>query len=127
MKYFWILLLTFSGFNLFSQDVEIKGTVFDDTNGNNLQDQQELGISNVVVSDQLGSTITDENGNFTLKTNDDFPYLFITQPSGYSGKYYYPKAPEMNFPIRRDDKDQNQFKFIHFPLFLTLYPTISTF
>ncbi len=103
MKNLWILILTFTSLNLFSQDVAIKGTVFDDKNGNNLQDQQEMGVANVVVSDQVSSTITDENGNFLLRTNAEFPYLFITQPSGYTGKYFYPKAPEMNFPIRKDE------------------------
>jgi len=87
----WILIITFTSFNLFSQDVEIKGTVFDDRNGNNLQDQEELGISNVVVSDQMSSTITDENGNFILNTSADFPHVFITQPSGYTGKYFFQK------------------------------------
>ena len=112
MKNLWILILTFTSFNLFSQDVEIKGTVFDDKNGNSLKDQEEMGVPNVVVSDQVSSTITDESGNFLLKTSADFPYLFITQPSGYIGKYYYPKASEMKFPIRKD-KFQNQFKFVH--------------
>ncbi len=112
MKNLWIFILALTSFNLFAQDIEIMGTVYDDENGNNEKDRGEMGVPNVVVSDQESSTITNENGDFLLKTSADFPYLFIAQPSGYVGKYYYPKAPETNFPIKKD-QNQDQFKFIH--------------
>ena len=112
IKNAWVLFLTLLSFHLFAQEAAIKGTVFEDVNGNRLKDLQEMGIPNVVVSDQVNTTITDENGDFRLTTGTDFPYLFISQPSGYVGNYYYPKAPEVNFPIRKD-KDQRHFKFIH--------------
>ena len=69
MKNLWILVLTFTSFNLFSQDFEIKGTVFDDKNGNNLKEQEETGVPNVVVSDQVSSTITDKNGDVICRSS----------------------------------------------------------
>ncbi len=112
MKYSWILLVVLSTFNLFAQDIEIRGTVFNDKNGNSIKNQGELGVPNVVVSDQLNTFITDKNGDFILTSSTDFPYIFITQPTGYVGKYYYPKAPIVKIPIQKD-KDQAHFKFIH--------------
>jgi predicted MPP superfamily phosphohydrolase len=111
MKYLFFLAFL-SSFTLFSQQIEIKGTVFEDTNGNSVQDKNENGIPNVAVSDQIKVEITDSNGNFVLITDYEFPYVFVSQPSGYVGTYYYPKASEVNFPLKKG-KDQSHFKFIH--------------
>lgn len=112
MKNVWILVLVLTGFNLFPQSLEIKGTVFDDKNGNNHWDPGEEGVEGVVVSDQLKATITDDLGNFLLESNTEFPYIFISMPTGYSGSYYLPKARELKFPIRKS-KSQDEFQFIH--------------
>jgi predicted MPP superfamily phosphohydrolase len=111
MKYLFFLAFL-SSFTLFSQQIEIKGTVFEDTNGNSVQDKNEKGIPNVAISDQIKVEITDSNGNFVLITDYEFPYVFVSQPSGYVGTYYYPKASEVNFPLKKG-KDQSHFKFIH--------------
>jgi len=108
-----LLVFAFSCFNLYAQNIEIKGTVFNDTNGNNKKEREEAGIPDVVVSDQLSTTVTDKNGDFVLNTSSDFPYIFVSQPTGYTGKYYQPKTPEVHFFPLRKDKDQTHFKFIH--------------
>jgi hypothetical protein len=64
------------------------------------------------VSDQVVTAITNDQGEFTLTSTTDFPYVFITQPTGYIGKYYYPKAATVTFPLAKS-KDQKEFTFIH--------------
>jgi hypothetical protein len=97
---------------LCAQTTVITGTVFHDANGNGKKDPKELGLANVTVSDQAITTITNEKGEFTLTSTTDFPYLFITQPTGYVGKYYYPKAANVTFPLAKS-KEQKEFTFIH--------------
>ena len=111
MKYLF-LLATLSSLTLFSQEIEVKGTVFEDTNGNMVQDKNEKGIPNAVVSDQINVAVTDNNGDFVLSSNSEFAYIFVSQPSGYTGTYFYPKASKVSFPLNKV-KDQSHFKFIH--------------
>jgi predicted MPP superfamily phosphohydrolase len=98
--------------SLEAQHMEIKGIVFEDNNGNGLQDRGEKGIPNVVISDQVKTTITDDTGKFVFTSEGEFPYLFISQPSGYTGTYYYKKTTDMTFPLHKS-KDQSRFAFIH--------------
>ena len=112
MKLLSVLFFALLSISLFSQNLEIKGIVFEDSNDNSFQDNNEMGIPNVIVSDQDQVTVTDSNGNFVINSNPQFPYLFVSQPSGFSGTYYYPKASEVNFPLKKT-KDQSYFKFIH--------------
>ena len=112
MKQFSFLVIVLLNLSLFSQNLEIKGIVFDDLNGNHVKDKNEMGISNVTISDQDNVVITDSNGSFVINSNNEFSYLFVSQPSGYGGTFYYPKAAEVNFPLQKL-KDQSHFKFIH--------------
>lgn len=116
MKYYYsfifISFFLFISVNIYCQKLEISGTVFEDFNNNKVQDYGEKGVQNVVVSDQHNTTITDENGDFKLQSNHDFPYIFISQPSGYLGKFYTLKSSEVNFPIQKTEI-QKHFKFIH--------------
>jgi len=112
MKFLSILCIALLSPSLISQNFQIKGTVFEDTNGNNIKDKNEKGIANVSVSDQINVVVTDSEGNYTLTTNSDFPYVFVSQPSGYVGTFYYPKASDVKFPLKKA-KDQSHFKFIH--------------
>lgn len=89
MKHLLVLLLVLLVFSAQGQAVEIQGRVFEDRNGNTLLDQEEEGIPKVTVSDQVNTTVTDQDGYFSLTTGDDFPYVFISQPSGYVGAWYY--------------------------------------
>jgi predicted phosphodiesterase len=112
MKHLVVLLLVLLVFSAQGQALEIQGRVFADRNGNTLLDQEEEGIPKVTVSDQVNTTVTDQDGYFSLTTGDDFPYVFISQPSGYVGAWYYQKASEVNFPLRKSDPQQ-RFTFIH--------------
>lgn len=112
IKYCCVLCLMLSGVLLFSQSLEPKGTVFEDKNANGLQDTGEMGIPGVAVSDQVITVITDKQGHYVLTSDTDFPCLFISQPNGYTGKYYYPKGEVVNFPLRKS-RDQSHFIFIH--------------
>ncbi len=97
---------------LFSQVDVIEGTVFEDSNNNGHKDKNEIGIQNVVVSDQIVVTTTDKDGNFSIQASSHFPYLFISLPTGYTGDYYYPKMAHMQFPLRKINQ-KDHFKFIH--------------
>jgi len=112
MKHLLVLLFVLPVLSAQGQAIEIQGQVFEDRNGNTLLDQEEEGIPNVTVSDQVTTTVTDQDGYFSLTTGGDFPYVFISQPSGYVGAWYYRKASEVNFPLRRSGPQQH-FTFIH--------------
>ncbi len=112
MKSLWFVLLFLAVSKLCSQALEIKGSVFDDLNGNAIRDANETGLGSVVVSDQYSTTKTDANGNFRLATHSEFPYLMISLPDGYQGQMYHPKAADMAFPLQKQ-KLRNAFTFIH--------------
>jgi len=97
---------------LFAQSLEVKGIVFEDTNGNSIKDSGEQGIPKVVVSDQVVTTLTNDLGEFVLISDSEFPHIFISQPSGYTGTYYHKKNTEITFPLQAS-KDQKKFTFIH--------------
>lgn len=110
--FIWLFLFTTTPLFLVAQGIEIKGIVFEDANGNTFQDSGEKGIPMVVVSDQVKTSLTNASGEFVLFSESEFPHLFISQPSGYTGIYYYKKAAEMNFPLQLS-KNQKKFTFIH--------------
>ena len=112
MKQLFVLYMALFNLSLFSQNFEVKGTVFEDTNGNSVQDNNEKGIANVAVSDQIDVVVTDKDGNYTLSTTSDFPYVYVSQPSGYVGNFFNLKSSDVNFPLKKI-KDQSHFKFIH--------------
>ena len=95
---------------LYAQNIE--GTVFEDKNGNKIQDTDEPGIPNVVITDQINAVITNAKGFYELKSQSNFPYIVVSMPTGYFGKFYYSKSSSVNFPIQKT-KTQQQFKFIH--------------
>lgn len=59
------------------------GRVFDDCNGNGVQDSGEAGIWGVIVSDGLNVVQTDRHGAFSLPGYPGERFVFITTPSGY--------------------------------------------
>lgn len=108
---FTFLTLCFSTL-IFAQGLHITGVVFEDTNGNGIKESNEKGIASVVVSDQLNTAVTNSNGTYSLTSTSELPYVFVSQPTGFSGKFYYSKATEVNFPLS-ETKDQRNFRFIH--------------
>ncbi|NHF61320.1 hypothetical protein FK220_018345 [Flavobacteriaceae bacterium TP-CH-4] len=111
MKILFLFIGLLCSAHLFGQTAEIRGMVFEDDNRNGEKDLGEKGISMVTVSDQWQTVQTDEEGAFVLSPSDNFPYVFISLPTGYTGTYYHLKAPELNFPLQR--QNQQHFKFIH--------------
>lgn len=112
MKKLLLLLISFFCFSIHAQEIEIRGTVFEDRNNNHIQDKSEPGIVGVVVTDQVHTTISNKQGEFTLKTEQKLPYLSISLPKDYVGTFYYPLAPEVHFPLRKAPSQQS-FTFIH--------------
>jgi len=77
------------------------GIVFEDTNGNMLQDPGERGIQSVSVSNGRDVVLTDQNGRYELPVDND-DILFVIKPSGY------------NLPV--DERNLPQFYYIHKPM-----------
>lgn len=82
---------------IFAQSKGITGVVFEDANANGIKESKEKGIAGVVISDQLHVAVTDANGAYSLTSTSGFPYVFVSQPTGFSGKFYYPKAEKSIF------------------------------
>jgi len=60
-----------------SQDIsQVKGIVFEDNNANGIKDIGEEGLSNILVSNGLTVTVTDETGSYLLPKEGYF--VFIT-------------------------------------------------
>lgn len=112
MKSLLTLLLICLSISLSAQDTVSKGWVFEDANGNGIRDKGEKGIAQVAVSDQRNVVQTNQEGFFSIEVQGDFPYLFISMPKGYSGKFFRPLAAEQNFPLQKE-KQEEHFFFIH--------------
>ena len=112
MKSYLTLLLIILSFPLAAQHTISKGWVYEDSNGNGIRDKGEVGIAGVSVSDQQEVVQTNEEGFFSLESAGDFPYLFISMPEGYSGKFYRSREAELNFPLKKEQQKEHFF-FIH--------------
>jgi len=92
----------------------VKGSVFEDKNVNGIKDVGEEGLSNILVSNGLTVTITDETGSYFLPREGDF--IFITTPSNYTPTTsWYKNLPEDNLHFGLSfapDKDSKQFTFV---------------
>jgi len=98
-----------------SKDIsQVKGIVFEDGNANGIQDIGEIGLPEILVSNGLTVTITDETGNYLLPREGDF--IFITTPSNYiSTTSWYKNLLEDNLHFGLSfapDKDAKQFTFV---------------
>ena len=65
-----------------SDQQNITGIVFHDSNGNGKLDQNENGVRNVAVSNGRDVVRTDNNGNYRLEVLNDMS-LFVVQPTGW--------------------------------------------
>lgn len=72
------------------------GTVFVDTNQNSILDDDEIGLSGVLVSNGREVVSTDENGKYELPSYDDMN-LFITKPAGYSVPVDADMVPQFSY------------------------------
>ncbi|MGB2884495.1 MAG: metallophosphoesterase N-terminal domain-containing protein, partial [Dehalococcoidia bacterium] len=60
---------------------QFEGAVFEDRNDNGIRDNGEPGIPDILVSNGITVTVTDETGAYNLPTEGQF--VFLTTPSGY--------------------------------------------
>ncbi|GAH12432.1 unnamed protein product, partial [marine sediment metagenome] len=93
---------------------QVKGIVFEDHNANGIQDIGEIGLPDILVSNGLTVTVTDESGSYLLPREGHF--VFITTPSNYiSTTPWYKDLLEDNlhFGLKfTPDKDSKQFTFV---------------
>ena len=95
-----IFLLICSGSNVDAHSVAATGTVFVDTNNNQVMDNNEVGLPGVRVSNGSDIVQTDENGKYLLAVSDD-AMIFVIKPRGYMTpvdenrlpKFYYIHKP----------------------------------
>ena len=98
-----------------SKDIsQVKGIVFEDHNANGIQDIGEMGLPDILVSNGLTVTVTDEIGSYLLPREGHF--VFITTPSNYiSTTPWYKNLLEDNLHFGLSfatDKNSKQFTFI---------------
>jgi len=95
--------------------VAVAGTVFLDKNGNGVRDQDEPGIANAIVSDQIGVVTTDADGHFAM-TASGYGLLFVEPPDGYAARGpFWRKAAagaELAFPLVTVPNPRS-FTFVH--------------
>ena len=99
--------------------INITGQVFEDINKNGLKENNEPGISDVVISDQLEVVQTDKNGLYQINSRNLNRIIFISVPSGYKtfGCFYIHIKTEaanqsVDFPLIKIPLE-NEFSFIH--------------
>jgi hypothetical protein len=62
-------------------EVTVEGTVFGDLDADGTRDAGEAGIPDILVSNGMTVTVTDEGGNYQIPEEGDF--VFITIPNDY--------------------------------------------
>jgi C terminal of Calcineurin-like phosphoesterase/N terminal of Calcineurin-like phosphoesterase/Calcineurin-like phosphoesterase len=86
LRNFSIFSISFILLLMYTADVwaseNIKGLVFFDINNNGIQNSNEQGIKDVLVSNGIDIVKTDQKGNFNLKRVGHLP-VFLIKPSGY--------------------------------------------
>ena len=95
-----------------AQNIQVSGSVFEDINDNGILDLGETRLPGVTVTDQQEVVRTDKEGRYSLQSSGQFPYVSVSLPSGYTGKFYYPAETEVNFPLI-STSTQQKFRFIH--------------
>lgn len=61
----------------------VSGIVFDDRDGDSRHDEDETGVSGVLVSNGLDVVLTDSDGRYRLRL-DERAIVFITKPAGWA-------------------------------------------
>lgn len=62
----------------------VRGSVYEDANGNGRRDEVEKGIARVSVSDQASVVLTGEDGSYQLEVAAAASVIFISVPDGWS-------------------------------------------
>lgn len=99
--------------------INVTGQVYEDINKNGKKDNNEPGIADAVISDQLEVVQSDKNGKYEMNARNSNGFIFISVPTGYkiSGSFYVSlKAGNENqtvdFPLIKIPV-QSEFVFIH--------------
>jgi outer membrane protein assembly factor BamB/predicted phosphodiesterase len=87
----------------------IRGTVFEDTNGDGALNANERGIPGVGVSDGYEVVVSDTDGNYLLPNlSKQAKYVFISEPAQYAktARFWHlligeAAARDFNLPVRR--------------------------
>jgi len=98
-----------------SKDIsQVKGIVFEDRNVNGIQDIGEMGLPDILVSNGLKITVTDETGSYLLPREGHF--VFITTPSDYTPTASWYKnlgETDCHFGLKfTPEKNTQQFTFV---------------
>ena len=95
-----VILVFYAIGNSVAANSTATGTVFLDTNGNQVKDDNEKGLPGVRVSNGTDVVETDANGQYALEVSDD-SILFVIKPRGFMTpvdanrlpKFYYIHKP----------------------------------
>lgn len=118
-RIFLFLIISIS-INIFAS--EHHGRVFIDENKDGMWDENEKGLSGIMVSDGLNVVKTAKDGTYTLPGHAKEKFIFISTPSGYrtNGTFYQSISSgtkSYNFPVQvyenKIEKDGSHL-FIHF-------------
>ena len=94
---------------------DVNGTVFEDSDSNGVKGAGEQGIAGVLVSNGSTSTVSDQNGSYTLPKAGSF--VFTTTPSDYtqSGPWYRSiSSSQFDFGLMHTpEKKTSEFTFVH--------------
>ncbi|MEQ9425438.1 MAG: metallophosphoesterase [Cyclobacteriaceae bacterium] len=92
----------------------INGYVFLDENQNGLMDENEGGIANILVSNQITTTTTNSSGEFSFE-GDRYGLINVVPPDGYratSPHWLNTKNQNLNFGLTQSE-NKTTFTFIH--------------
>ena len=85
-----------------NRPISVQGVVFNDADGDGVQNGSEQGIADVIVSNGLQITQTDRAGHYTLAgvKLKDSRSVFLVTPSGYRnvGPFYQTLATAEHRP-----------------------------
>jgi predicted MPP superfamily phosphohydrolase len=107
-----LFICTVCSKNIAAQKTEtISGYVFDDINQNGIKDNNEEGIKNVSVSNQVDVVVTGADGFYKTNT-PGYGIIFISMPDGYTSKTFWQKInTTVNFPLTKT-KAVSSFSFL---------------
>ena len=117
----FLFLLSFLASACFSPTpgTTISGYVYVDKNNNGVRDKNEVGVKGVIISDQVTTTISDDEGYYQFESKNNLGSIFVTQPTGYAIKGLFWKLIPKNQTEFKCDFALNiiaaasKFTFIH--------------
>jgi outer membrane protein assembly factor BamB len=99
---------------------DVSGVVFNDVNGNGVQDTGEAGIAGVPISDGGQIVTSGANGQYTIQVTESVPsWVNVTTPDGYrnTNPFYWTATDNnsaLNFGLQNDPSSASStFTFIH--------------